>query len=263
MNGKSEGGAPDLGSLFGNSQLSQGTLDNITSHDLGADITAALGTPVDSLRGSEMLLLSLLLDDSSSMSSMADVLIAGVNLIVDAVVNSKPAGDVLVQMRSLNDGLIFPATPIKLLPRLTRDLYRPSGATPLFDGSYLLLSTGMAKVEEAMLAGIPARALHVIISDGAPYGAQRYTARDVHALIKDMHRIQPEAHLVLGMGIDDGRTDFRALFKSMGIGVDRDEHILTPDNSPSAIRKAFQVASQSAATASQGAAGFSQAMNGL
>ena len=56
------------------------------------------------------------------------------------------------------------------------------------------------------------------------------------------------------MGISDGTTDFRAVFREMGI---EDRWILTPGNNPSEIRKAFQVFSQSAVRASQ-AASFSQ-----
>jgi len=63
------------------------------------------------------------------------------------------------------------------------------------------------------------------------------------------------------MGIDDGFTDFRNVFQEMGV---RDEWILTPANTESEIRKAFQVFSRSAVRASQSAVSFSQtAMGGF
>jgi len=58
------------------------------------------------------------------------------------------------------------------------------------------------------------------------------------------------------MGFDDGAgTDFKQVFKEMGL---RDEWILTPKTTPSEIRKAFQLFSQSAVRASQNAASFSK-----
>jgi hypothetical protein len=65
-----------------------------------------------------------------------------------------------------------------------------------------------------------------------------------------------ENHIVAAMGISDGQTDFKAVFRAMGIP---DKWILTPGNSASEIRRAFAVFSQSAVRASQGAqlGGFS------
>ena len=57
--------------------------------------------------------------------------------------------------------------------------------------------------------------------------------------------------VIAAMGISDGATDFHQVFRDMGIP---DRWILTPGNSASEVRKAFQVFSQSAIAASQGAA---------
>ncbi|MBK7077019.1 MAG: hypothetical protein IPH44_32490, partial [Myxococcales bacterium] len=59
-----------------------------------------------------------------------------------------------------------------------------------------------------------------------------------------------ENHVVAAMGISDGTTDFKRVFREMGIA---DRWILTPGNTTSEIRKAFQVFSQSAAAVSAGA----------
>ena len=64
-----------------------------------------------------------------------------------------------------------------------------------------------------------------------------------------------EDHIIAAMGIDDGRTDFRKVFREMGIP---DQWILTPGNTPAEIRKAFRVFSSSAVRASQSGASFSQ-----
>jgi metallophosphoesterase superfamily enzyme len=70
----------------------------------------------------------------------------------------------------------------------------------------------------------------------------------VAAIAKDMQ--MAENHIIAAMGINDGYTDFRQIFKEMGIS---DRWILTPGNSDSEIRQAFQVFSQSAVRVSQGA----------
>jgi hypothetical protein len=71
--------------------------------------------------------------------------------------------------------------------------------------------------------------------------------------------LRSETHIVAAMGIDDGSTDFRQVFREMGL---RDEWILTPGNSHKDICKAFQIFSQSAVRVSQSAAHFSQASGG-
>jgi hypothetical protein len=68
-----------------------------------------------------------------------------------------------------------------------------------------------------------------------------------------------ESHIVAALGINDGSTNFRQVFQEMGI---TDEWILTPGNSASEIRAAFQVFSQSAVRVSQGAAVLSPAALG-
>jgi hypothetical protein len=61
------------------------------------------------------------------------------------------------------------------------------------------------------------------------------------------------------MGIADGSTDFKQVFRDMGIP---DEWILTPGNTNSEIRKAFQIFSKSAVRASQNVASFTSSVGG-
>src|SRR5262249_32919733 len=127
--------------------------------------------------------------------------------------------------------------------------------TPLFDQTCVVLGTVIAKAQELAQAGIAVRTVTLIITDGGDYGSQRCKPGDVAALVADM--LAQENHIIAAMGIDDGTTDFRKVFRSMGIP---DRWVLTPGNSASEIRRAFQVFSQSAVRASQGAAqlgGFS------
>ena len=94
---------------------------------------------------------------------------------------------------------------------------------------------------------MPVRTITLIITDGGDAGSQRFKPHHVKSLVDDM--LASEGHIVAAMGIADGSTDFRQVFRDMGIP---DEWILTPANSSREIRKAFQVFSQSAVKASQG-----------
>jgi hypothetical protein len=68
-----------------------------------------------------------------------------------------------------------------------------------------------------------------------------------------------ENHIVAAMGIDDGGTDFRDVFRRMGL---RDEWIYTPANDPAEIMQAWLLFSESAQHASQSAGSFSQTSAG-
>ena len=123
--------------------------------------------------------------------------------------------------------------------------------TPLYDQAVVLLGTVLAKAQEFTRNGVAARTVTLLITDGADCHSQRARAREVAALVNDLRRA--EGHIVAGMGIDDGTTDFRHVFREMGI---EDKWILTPGQSAQEIRAAFQVFSQSAVRVSQGAATF-------
>jgi hypothetical protein len=116
----------------------------------------------------------------------------------------------------------------------------------------VLLATVLAKSQELAQAGVPARTVTLIISDGADCHSTRATAGHVAALVRDLQRA--ETHIVAALGISDGSTDFRKVFREMGI---EDRWILTPGASDREIRAAFQMFSQSAVRASQGG-GFSK-----
>ena len=134
--------------------------------------------------------------------------------------------------------------------------YNPNGGTPLYEATIVTLGRVLAKAQEFSDSGVPVRTVTLISTDGASTDYTRH-ADEVETIVKDM--LKKEIHIVAGMGINDGSTDFRQVFQSMGIP---DEWILTPGNTPSEIRKAFQVFSRSAVRASQNAANFSSTLGG-
>jgi len=253
---------PDVHDLFRSARdegdLSSAAFDALSLNpDIGAQIQAGLGIAPDDVPASEVVLLSQLLDDSSSIAEAGNeaVLRAGHNLVLDAVAATRQADAVLAMGRLLNRAdPLYAFAPVAGAPRLDAGNFRARGCTPLYDQTAVLLGTVLAKARDFENAGVPARTVTLIVSDGADVGSTEQTAASVRAIVEDM--LRRETHIVAALGIDDGHTDFRGVFRGMGVP---DRWILTPGNSASEIRAAFSLFSQSASRASQSAAQFGQA----
>jgi hypothetical protein len=240
--------------------VSASSLQVLTGVDLGAQIQSGLGISVDDVAASEVLLLSMMPDDSGSIrhAGHEKVVRDGHNVVLDALSASKQQGAILAHTRYLNGTVLFPYRPIDQALRMTSQNYQATGGTPLYDQSVVLLGSVLAKAQDFSQNGVAARSMTLIITDGADQASTRARAKDVAALVRDMARA--EVHIIAAMGIDDGVTDFRTVFREMGI---EERWILTPSNSASDIRKAFQVFSQSAVRASQAASFTHAAMGGF
>lgn len=287
MNGSTSTNAPDLSALLGQAQgdgnLTGGGLAALQLNDLGQTMQAGLGVSVDDVSSSEAILLLLVLDDSGSIGFVrgnTEAVRDGVNLILQSLADTKQKDAIYVYCVRLNRGILYPFKPLidgktgKLDQSLvlTPNNYNPSGGTPLFRTSLTALGTAVAKVQEFANAGVPARAITVIITDGADTESTR--ASSCQQVVTDL--LRSEMHLVIGMGIDDGSTDFVEVFTDMGIQAggrrskrdrpapNQPDWVLTPKNDPSSIRRACAMVSQSAVRASQaaGGTGFSKVAAG-
>ncbi|HUS31839.1 MAG TPA: hypothetical protein VMZ53_25235 [Kofleriaceae bacterium] len=236
--------------------LSAKSLAALDVVDVGAQIQAGLGVTIDDVAASEVVLLTMMPDDSQSIAAAnnTDAVKDGHNFVLEALARSKQSGEVLAHTRYLNGDVLFPYTTLANASQMTAANYNPCHGTPLFDQTVVLLGTVIAKAQELQQAGIAVRTVTLIITDGGDYGSTRCRTSDVAAIVADM--LAQENHIVAAMGINDGSTDFKKVFKSMGIP---DRWVLTPGNSASEIRRAFQVFSQSAVRATAGAqlGGFS------
>jgi hypothetical protein len=234
--------------------ISDGAMQALQVVDVGNQIQEGLGISVDDVTASEVVLVTIMPDDSSSMYGNTQLAIDGHNLVLDALTQSKQQDSILAHNRYLNGNVLYPYSSIEQAVRMTSGNYSAHGGTPLYDQTVLLLGTVLAKTQEFSDNGVPVRTVTLIITDGADMGSNRADAKMVNKLVTDM--LRTENHIVAAMGIDDGGyTDFRQVFKEMGIP---DNWILTPGNNESEIRKAFQVFSQSAVRVSQSAQDFSQ-----
>ena len=237
--------------------LSDDTMNVIATLDYGADIQQALGNiDADTFQGGEVFLGTVIIDDSSSIrfvSGNTEAVREGHNAMVGALKDTKQAKDVLLHARMLNSGIVYAYCAIPDVVLLVRSNYNPEGGTPLYDVTLATLASVIAKTQEFENGGITVRTMTFVVTDGADYGSHSQ-ASDVQKLVRDM--LRTEQHIIGGMGIDDGgQTDFRSVFKSMGIP---DNQILTPKNTPSEIRKAWAMKSKSMVRASQNAGSFSK-----
>lgn len=251
----------DLNSIFQTANkegaLSQQSLQALNLVDHGAAIQAGLGVDVGDIEASEVVLVTLLIDDSGSIAQVpgnADLVRGGHNDILSALRDSKQSGGVLVSTRYLNgqggNTVFYPFTKLKDAPEMNASNFAPFGATPLNDQAITTLGQVLAKTQEFSDNGVSVRSVTAFISDGADTSSKNGSSQ-VKTIVEDM--LRQENHAILAMGISDGSTDFNAVFTSMGI---KPEWILTPGNSPKEIRRAFQTISQSAVRLSQ-AANFS------
>jgi hypothetical protein len=248
----------NINDLFQNAHddglLSTASLQALDVQDIGAQIQAGLGINVNDVMASEVVLVTIMPDDSASInySSNAQAVRGGHNAILDALMTSKQQDNILIHNRYLNGFVLYPYCPLSQAVRMTPQNYDPNLGTPLYDQTVVLLGTVLAKSQEFADNGVPVRTVTLIITDGADAGSTQASAKTVATLVNDM--LRAENHIIAAMGIDDGYTNFRQVFKKMGI---RDEWILTPSNSETEIRKAFQVFSQSAVRVSQSAGNLS------
>lgn len=235
--------------------LSEASLQALAIPDLGAQIQAGLGISVDDVPASEVVLVAMMPDDSGSIrfAGNAQAIRDGHNLVLDALRQSKQRDGILAHTRYLNGQVLYPYCPVDQAPKMDSKNYDPDGGTPLYDQSVVLLGTVLAKAREFADAGVPSRTVTLILSDGADEGSMRARAQDVAAIVRDLRRA--ETHIVAALGVQDGRTDFKKVFREMGI---EDRWILTPSAGASELRRAFQVFSQSALKASQGGGSFSK-----
>ena len=249
--------------LFGNAlaegSLSAASIAALDVEDIGAQIQAGLGVPVDDVKASEVLLLSIIVDDTGSIRGGGgeQAVRDGHNLVLQALTDTKQSDGILVHVRYLSGNVLTPYTFLSAAPKMDATNYTAYlGHTPLYDQTLIFLGTVMAKAQEFTNNGVPVRTVTLIITDGGDNSSKKGAAA-VAKVVKDM--TMAEMHIIAGMGIDDGYTNFREVFAKMGLSPNL---ILVPSNDPSSIRREFQVFSRSAVRASQSAKSFSQVAAG-
>lgn len=213
-------------------------------------ISRGSGISADAFLQSEALFVTLLIDDSRSIEDggNSEAVCQGHNGILDALLGASASrrARTIVSTRLLNGGVVSPYVMLEQAVRLENGKnYVADGITPFFDQAMVTEGSVLAKVQEFEQAGITVRTWTGWFTDGCDYGSKNAKASDVAQLVGTLNG---EQHQHFAMGVSDGRTDFNAVFRSMGVHPDK---IRTSTNDPKSIRAMMREASQSATAMNQ------------
>jgi len=260
--------------------LSQASLKVLAVDDVGQSIQNALGVDVSTIHSSAPMIGSLLVDDSASIrfGSNSQAVRDGHNFCLKALRDSKQGSGILVSCRYINGTQLYPFVPLDRALEMTAANYNPNGSTPLYDAIVENLGGVVLKIQEFANIGSAARSSNWIFTDGHDEFSRRNTIDQARSVITDL--LKMETNIVGAVGVkysqnddfyrifcgrsedevDRARADgtLELLEPAGGLGI-WPRWVLTPNNTQSEIRKAWQVVSQSNVRASQATgAAFSQ-----
>lgn len=246
--------APTLQSLFSRAATG-GTLSaqsqTILSGDLGPLVIAgASGVAVNDIQASEVTLVTLLVDASTSIGErgLRDAVCAGQNQLLDAFAGSKERDAVLCALWTFASEakVVHSYVPIDDATRLDARTYVPGGTTHLYDTFCDAAAANVAYAQTLRDGGTPVRSILVVVTDGEDVGSRR-PARTCRKLATDLQKSEQFHLAFVGVGAD---VDFHGVAGSMGFA---DGSVLVQkDATPQALRAAFAMVSRSAVRASQG-----------
>ncbi len=97
--------------------LSANSMQALNSFDMGAQIQAGLGVSVNAIHSSEVVLVTIMVDDSGSIrfSGNSKVVRDGHNMVLDALLESKQNHSILAHTCYLNGHVLFPYHPLGVI----------------------------------------------------------------------------------------------------------------------------------------------------
>ncbi len=236
------------------SATTAGTLSAATSHlltgNLGAVVIAgAAGKDAEDIVASDVTLVTLLVDASSSIHDykLEDAVREGQNLLVDALGDTRERDAILMALWTFNDEVrvIHSYVGLDDVTRLDKKSYAALGCTRLYDTWCDALTANVAYAQRLRDSGTPCKSVVVVVTDGEDVGSKR-RAHDCARISRDL--LASEQFTLAFVGV--GTSDFHKVAREMGV----------PDGcvavqaqaTPSAVRQVFRMVSQSAIRASQG-----------
>lgn len=197
-------------------QLSPGSLQIL--EDLGTQIQEGLGVNPDDVKASEVVLVTVMPDDSGSIrfAGCAQAVRDGHNGVLDALGGSKQEirDHILVHTRYLNGFVLYPYCMLKEAVRMDSHNYDPDKGTPLYEQTVILWGTVLAKIQEFIDYGVPARTGTLLVTDGKDeHSARQYTMQTCATLARDM--LKTERNILAFMGVGDDEIDQRIIKQSI------------------------------------------------
>lgn len=250
----STNGRDDVSQLFA-SAVATGVISPATSSlitgNLGPLVLAgAAGKALEDLSASDVTLVTVLIDASSSISSrgLEQAIRDGQNSLVEAFGGAKERDSILLALWTFSSDLdvLHSYVPVDQATRLDKKNYRASGSTRLYDTWCDALASNVAYAQRLRDGGTPTRSVVVVITDGEDVGSKRSTG-DCARLSRDLLASELFTLAFVGVGTD---VAFDQVARAMGLP---DGCVLVQkDATPAGLRRTFQLVSRSAIRASQG-----------
>jgi hypothetical protein len=252
-NGSNGNGSSDLKDLFAGA-VDAGTISpqssSLLSGDLGSVVIAgAAGKAMEDIEATDVTLITVLLDASSSIGSrgLEKAVRDGYNLLVHTFGNSRESDSILMALWTFNDDqkVVHSYVPVADAAKLDANNYRSSGCTRLYDTWCSALAANIAYAQNLRDGGTPCRSIVVVITDGEDVGSSRKPS-ECARLSRDLLASEQFVLAFVGVGSD---VDFKAVASSMGIPDGCIE--VQTRATPQTLHRAFQMVSQSAIRVSQ------------
>jgi hypothetical protein len=162
------------------------------------------------------LLVTNVVDDSSSIDAYGNTkaIQRAYNASLDTyVADPDQTRQVFVSTLLINAGWLYQAKPPKKAARLDDKNYAPSGNTPLFPQTLEALDFVSRAAEYLTSKGLEVYSMTNILTDGADNSGQ--TPALVRPVVSGIQ--ESDCHIVAGIAVRDGTTDFLKVFLEMGI----------------------------------------------
>lgn len=228
------------------------------------------GVDIGSLEGSEYTLVSILVDESSSVSSFKSELEQTLNAVAEACKKSPQAENILVRVAGFTDRVndnINEYHGFMNLSNIPADNYngavKTGGCTPLYDAAGSALESIESYGKQMAAQDFFCNGIFFVITDGWENASRKLTsAAEVKAALQRVRQNeQLESIRAILVGVNDTgvQGDLAALKTYAGF----DEYISLGDVTPSKLAKLANFISQSVSSQSQslGSGGPSQPVN--
>lgn len=160
--------------------------------------------------------ITVLLDRSGSMQSIADDTIGGFNAFL-AEQKAQP-GDAtlsLVQFDSEGYDVVIDAKPLADAPNLTTKTFQPRASTPLLDAMGRVITDAGARFKAMAEGERPENVVVVVITDGHENASREFTAERIKAMVTHQTDVYKWSFIYLG-----ANQDAILVARYMGITMD-------------------------------------------
>jgi len=213
-------------------------------------IIGAGGQDIESINSAEVTLISLLIDESSSIefSGLTKEIIDGVNTMIDALKGTKKKDSIKMSIWAFNSDVrvINGFIGIEDIEKFVNN-YTPSGTTALYDVAFEAMSANLVYAQDLIDNGVSVQSIVAVITDGDDVGSKR-SISDVAKVSKDLLKTERFVNAYIGVGSDNHAS----VSKDMGFPA-----FLTGGATASEMRKLMKMLSQSIVKNSQAIIGGS------